>query len=242
MSRTFILILLTATLYGCAGVDNTPPMEKRVDDLTILLVRHQKVIAEMAERQQAIETKLSANEKSIERLAVKSEEVLEKTNTLAEKALELVEQRESKLVEGGDGLRIYAYVRPLLLNVRKDADPRSDVVTQLVHNSRVSIEEEVFTINGTWRKVRYQNTEGYVKSSLLSRKPVMQLDKRGRVSPPVLNIREKPDHQSPVIMKLKGGEDLALLKEIKDSKGFWWQIRKDGRIGYARGRYIKVLP
>jgi len=62
----------------------------------------------------------------------------------------------------------YAYVKSDALNVRSGPSANNRVITTLSKNIKV----EVLSKTGTWWKIKYGNTEGYVHSEYLSDKPI----------------------------------------------------------------------
>lgn len=130
---------------------------------------------------------------------------------------------------GGTGGASYAAVNASRLNLRKTADLSGAVITTLSRGAVV----QVIEAGGTWTKVKYGGSEGYMYSSYLKASTATY----GTVTAGVLNVRGGSSTASAVLGRLSRGD----VVEIAQKGGTWHKIRYKTSAAYVYAAYVKIM-
>ncbi|RFU66512.1 SH3 domain-containing protein [Bacillus sp. V59.32b] len=133
----------------------------------------------------------------------------------------------------------YVNVSSGSLNMRKSASSGESIITKLAKGTQVTVYSES---NG-WARVKANGRDGYVSSKYLSApKPVAAkpapvpstVAKYVNVSSGSLNMRNKPDANASIMVKLAKGVQVTVYSE---SNG-WAKIKVYGEEGYVSSKYL----
>ncbi len=92
--------------------------------------------------------------------------------------------------------------------------------------------KEIYQQNVASKNLNEENSVSSSSKEDLSQKSI----KKAVVIASVLNVREKPSLDSQVLFKLNRFEEIDVLEK----HGEWYKVSKDGKVGWANGKYIKV--
>ena len=138
-----------------------------------------------------------------------------------------------------------------ILNVRSGAGTSYKVIGSLKNGATVTIVE---TKNG-WYKIKYGSSYGYVSSSYIkinstssngspnnsgstARPPSNSgnIQKTGKVTASILNVRSGAGTSYEVIGSLKNGSTVTIV----ETKNGWHKIKYGNSYGYVSGNYVKI--
>ena len=167
-------------------------------------------------------------------------------------------------ISGGDGSLEDDGLKPKMkgkvtnasvLNVRESPSTSGRIVHKLNRNQVVGIYEE---LNG-WYKIDYidgvKKKYGYVSKDYISiinenpedeetngdieiEKPSVSVNKKGIVKVnSALNMRSGPGSNYGVIGTLRNNDKVEIIKEVDG----WYEIRFNGKVGYASKSYITIV-
>lgn len=74
-----------------------------------------------------------------------------------------------------------------------------------------------------------------MKQKINIKKPVKV--KKASVKPSVLNLRQKPNTSSKVILKLKKKQTVVILSQ----QGSWYKVKYGSKTGYVSAKYVTIL-
>ncbi|MEI2403349.1 SpoIID/LytB domain-containing protein [Niallia taxi] len=124
-------------------------------------------------------------------------------------------------------------------------DSRGKTVATLVKNKEVKSGSLSFSWNiskagnGTYTaEITTENLHGYkntMKQKIKIKKPVKV--KKASVKPSVLNLRQKPNTSSKVILKLKKKQTVVILSQ----QGSWYKVKYGSKTGYVSAKYVTIL-
>lgn len=119
--------------------------------------------------------------------------------------------------------------------VRKSASITADKIGTANAGTTYVLVEEM--ING-WSKVKYEKTEGYIKTEFLERlENIKDLSVIGSVTATTgLNVRSEPRQNSSKLGVLSRGETVDLIV-VNDG---WCKINYKGDVGYVKADYVTI--
>ena len=137
---------------------------------------------------------------------------------------------------GLDGLKAGVVEVSGSLNLRSEANTSCEVVKKLPNGTDLSVFDEV---DGFY-KVSAGGTVGYASKDFVALKDVMNISNGGgaKVTVDILNLREKPTTDSPVVAKLPLGE----VTEIIGINSGWLKVRTNQGTGYISPEYVEYVP
>ncbi|EGT3617092.1 enterotoxin [Clostridium perfringens] len=134
------------------------------------------------------------------------------------------------------------------LNMRSGPGSNYSVIGTLRNNDKVEIIKEV----SGWYEIRFNDKSGYVSSQYVSivdsganeekpvepEKPPVSVNKQGIVKVnSTLNMRSGPGSSYGVIGTLRNNDKVEIIKEVDG----WYEIRFNGKAGYASKSYITIV-
>ncbi|TBX18910.1 enterotoxin [Clostridium perfringens] len=128
------------------------------------------------------------------------------------------------------------------LNMRSGPGSNYGVIGTLRNNDEVEIIKEV----DGWYEIKFNGKSGYVSSQYIKvvdnesneEKPSVSLNKQGVVKVnSALNMRSGPGSNYGVIGTLRNNDKVEIIKEVDG----WYEIRFDGKVGYASKSYITIV-
>lgn len=119
------------------------------------------------------------------------------------------------------------------VNLRKEANTQSDILTTLTSGTAVSI---ISDENG-WFKVSYDGKQGFMSSEFVtSKSSASDLNGYAKVTTDVLNMRSTPDTSGDIVAAVAEGEYVNLI-------GFengWYKVAYSDYEGYMSGDYLSL--
>ncbi|WP_283696394.1 SH3 domain-containing protein, partial [Clostridium perfringens] len=134
------------------------------------------------------------------------------------------------------------------LNMRSGPGSNYGVIGTLRNNDEVEIIKEV----DGWYEIKFNGKSGYVSSQYIKvldnesneekpvepEKPSVSLNKQGVVKVnSALNMRSGPGSNYGVIGTLRNNDKVEIIKEVDG----WYEIRFNGKVGYASKSYITIV-
>ena len=159
----------------------------------------------------------------------------------AEEESEVIEAQEGEVNTGNDETAepaqpaepIYAKATTTV-NVRVSDSEQSDKVDKISGGTKVEVVEQ--KVNG-WSKVKFGNTEGYIKSEFLQLLNVASdVETIGTVTATSnVNVRMTPSETADRMGVLAGGETVDLLGR----ENGWCKVNYNGQIGYVKEDFMQ---
>lgn len=121
------------------------------------------------------------------------------------------------------------------LNLRSSASSSASVIATAPKGAKVVILEKT----GTWFKVSYNYSEGYMAAEYLSPSASADLSAAplsGIVTGAVVNVRSQPGTSNAVVCQLK--KDVSA--EVIGINGGWYQVKYGSYIGYIHPDYFQL--
>ncbi|HAT4220981.1 TPA: SH3 domain-containing protein [Clostridium perfringens] len=128
------------------------------------------------------------------------------------------------------------------LNMRSGPGSNYGVIGTLRNNDEVEIIKEV----DGWYEIKFNGKSGYVSSQYIKvvdnesneEKPSVSLNKQGVVKVnSALNMRSGPGSNYGVIGTLHNNDKVEIIKEVDG----WYEIKFNGKVGYASKSYITIV-
>ena len=128
------------------------------------------------------------------------------------------------------------------LNMRSGPGSNYGVIGTLCNNDEVEIIKEV----DGWYEIKFNGKSGYVSSQYIKvvdnesneEKPSVSLNKQGVVKVnSALNMRSGPGSNYGVIGTLRNNDKVEIIKEVDG----WYEIKFNGKVGYASKSYITIV-
>ena len=130
------------------------------------------------------------------------------------------------------------------LNVRSTPDTTKASIGKLKKGTVIEILSQ--ESNG-WYKINFNGKVAYVSNKYVEIEKnvapdytVQSMNKKGEVvgvsSTIALNVRTAPNTDSSILYKLKNGTEITITGKVSNG---WYRISKDGKEGFAHGKYIK---
>ncbi len=125
------------------------------------------------------------------------------------------------------------------LNVRKKADPDSEVIGKMTNNNACEIVDK--SSDGKWYKIESGQVTGWVSSDYIL--TGWRAKDQGRaeaelqviIKVDTLNVREEPDETSSIWTQADGNERYDVVKDLGD----WIMIELDDSVGYVAAEYVE---
>ena len=125
------------------------------------------------------------------------------------------------------------------LNVRKKADPDSEVIGKMTNNNACEIIDK--SSDGKWYKIESGQVTGWVSSDYIL--TGWRAKDQGRaeaelqviIKVDTLNVREEPDETSSIWTQADGNERYDVVKDLGD----WIMIELDDSVGYVAAEYVE---
>lgn len=125
------------------------------------------------------------------------------------------------------------------LNVRKKADPDSEVIGKMTNNNACEIVDK--SSDGKWYKIESGQVTGWVSSDYIL--TGWKAKDQGRaeaelqviIKVDTLNVREEPDETSSIWTQADGNERYDVVKDLGD----WIMIELDDSVGYVASEYVE---
>ena len=129
--------------------------------------------------------------------------------------------------------KVIKYVNSLSLNFRDKPSTSGAVLDSLSYGEVVYFIEEV----GTWSKINYNGTVGYVSSKSLVDNFDLTVKKEMEVAVAISNIRQAPYETSTVIKELRYKQTVEFIEQV----GAWAKVLYDGEIVYLSMNNIRDI-
>ena len=119
------------------------------------------------------------------------------------------------------------------VNIRKEANTESAVLTQLNKGQLVDVVEK----KGEWYKIKTGSTEGWVAGFLITIQGSAVDTQTYYINQSLVNMRSEPNLNANIITQLK--KDTAVT--AKNQKGDWYQVQtKEGQEGWVAGWLLSL--
>lgn len=122
--------------------------------------------------------------------------------------------------------------------MRKSASDKSKIYYILLRGKKVTVVKSV----GSWYRVKYNKTYGYIKKAWVSVKSTStnssssSNSKTGTVKPYYLNMRKSASTRAQIIKVLKKGSKVTILSTGTS----WYKVKYAGKTGYVKKGYIST--
>lgn len=131
----------------------------------------------------------------------------------------------------GEHISQVGIVTANLLNIRERPDTRSSVLGTLGRDSKV----DVISSNENWVEFSFKESSAFLARDYVDLH-LQESNDFGSVNTRVLNVRQSPSIDSPVIGQIKLDDRV----EIESTVGEWYAIRFNRVTGYASVKYIDI--
>ncbi len=128
-----------------------------------------------------------------------------------------------------DQVEVKGKVIANLLNVRQKPSLKAKVVGRLRRNDIVLILNDL----GDWYEILWNRDKAYVYKKYIL---LIAYIKRGKVTARLLNVRQFPSIEAPVVGKLTKNTQVFIVEEILD----WYGIEYKGRVAYVAKQYVEA--
>lgn len=170
-----------------------------------------------------------------EALATKQEEeVAEEQESETETETSVEEQAPDQAPEMNQNMEPVYAKTTTTVNVRASDSEKADKVDKVTSGTKVEVLEQ--KVNG-WSKVKFGNSEGYIKSEYLRLLNVVSSgDVIGTVTATAnVNVRMWAGEDADRLGVLAGGEEVELLAR----ENGWCKINYNGQIGYVKEDFVQ---
>ncbi|WP_251131050.1 SH3 domain-containing protein [Exiguobacterium sp. s189] len=123
------------------------------------------------------------------------------------------------------------YTTTVNLNLRKSASTSSTILLTIPSGKTVTY----LGTSGSWYKVSYNGTVGYVSSQYL--KTYKPTTVKTYTTTANLNLRKSASTSSSILTTIPNGKEIIYLS----TSGSWFKVSYNGTIGYVSSDYVKVI-
>lgn len=117
-----------------------------------------------------------------------------------------------------------AFSNTVNLNLRKEPSKKAEVLDQFNQGDAMTVLEK----DGSWYKVQYGDSVGYVKAKYIDFQCDVYIDGDN------VNLRKAAHTESGIVKTLSTGKIVTLLEQ----NGSWYKVRSGKKIGYINASYI----